>query len=331
MRPSSRHVRRVGLLLILHSIVLSCLGSVALAADQPASIQSRPLPKRWVTLELQNASTQGVVQGGKAVELAVVLGGVPAGSDPVVAVFESAAFQVQQIYLTQDSTPMVWRGMATLEPQPASRTSVQPKAVRIKMIFARERDKKLERIMTRIVYVTLGRPVPQPEEQDVPASIVLEKAESEMAPDEAQPDVEPVANASIAEEDLMPLPTLYEGRPYWQQISRLIGRSWGRHVRSVRRSPTSETVRVRFKLYPSGRAQLIEVEKGSGTREIDQAGIQAVVQAQPFPSVPAELGTDAVDVHVRMRTGARTGQRDVHTVTSQPQDKSSTSGPSQRN
>jgi TonB C terminal len=60
---------------------------------------------------------------------------------------------------------------------------------------------------------------------------------------------------------------------------------------------------------------LVEIEKGSGAREIDEAGIHAVVNAQPFPPFPPELGEDAVDVHVRMRTGLRAKKRDVQSVT----------------
>jgi TonB family protein len=75
-------------------------------------------------------------------------------------------------------------------------------------------------------------------------------------------------------------------------------------------------VKVRFKLYSNGRAQLVEIEKGSGAREIDEAGIHTIVNAQPFPPFPSELGEDAVDVHVRMRSGLRPKKRDVQPVTS---------------
>ena len=46
-------------------------------------------------------------------------------------------------------------------------------------------------------------------------------------------------------------------------------------------------------MFPNGRAQLIEIEKGSGVREIDEAGIYAVVNAQPFLPFPSELGEDS--------------------------------------
>jgi len=131
---------------------------------------------------------------------------------------------------------------------------------------------------------------------------------------EVQSDVDPIGTGSLAEEDLVPFTSTKEGEAYWQYVSRLISRSWARQVRGIRIRASSETVRVRFKLFPNGRVQLIQIEKGSGVREIDEAGIYAVVNAQPFLPFPSELGEDAVDVHIRMRTGSRGSSRDVQSV-----------------
>ncbi|HEY5573816.1 MAG TPA: energy transducer TonB, partial [Anaerolineales bacterium] len=117
-----------------------------------------------------------------------------------------------------------------------------------------------------------------------------------------------------------------EGQAYWQHVSQLISRSWARQVRGIRHAPRSETVKVLFKMFPNGRAQLIEIEKGSGTREIDEAGIYAVVNAQPFMPFPSELGEEAVDVHVRMRTGSRGRFREVQSVGSRLTSKPDGSG-----
>src|SRR4029077_3620949 len=126
--------------------------------------------------------------------------------------------------------------------------------------------------------------------------------------------------------DLIPFASPGEGKAYWQQVSHLISRSWARQIRGIRRAPSSETVRVRFKMFPNGRAQLIEIEKGSGARENDEAGIYAVVNAQPFLPFPSELGEDAVDVHIRMRTGSRARSRVVESVGSPSNSKSDSSG-----
>jgi len=203
----------------------------------------------------------------------------------------------------------------TLDPMPTSRTSVHQKAARIQITFARSRPEKLERLMKRIVYVTLERQEPVSDSSEPPAVRPEEPSTGELViVDEPQPDGTPIAAGALVEEDLMPLADPAQAKAYWQQVSLIVSRSWARQVRGIRRGPSSETVRVRFKLYPNGRAQLIEIEKGSGVREIDEAGIYAVVNAQPFPPVPGDVGDEPVDVHVRMRTGARAKTRDVQSV-----------------
>jgi TonB family protein len=299
-------------------VVLSVFSNAPLLR---AFTPSPPVPKRWAQFELWNSSAEGIVALGKVVELAVTLGGVASTKDPLVAAFESTMFHPRVIPLTEDSIPMVWRGAASLEPRQASRTSVQQKAVRIQVTFARDRGGKLERLLTRVVYVTVGPPLaPRKDGQESDAPILVENYQAD-GMNEVQPDVAPVAAVPVAEEDLMPLPSPGEGRPYWQHISHVISKSWSRHVRQVRRGPSGEIVKVRFKMYPSGVAQLIHIEKGSGSREIDVAGIQAIVHAQPFPPFPSELGNEAVDVHIRMRTGVKAGGRDVQTVAGGATDK----------
>jgi TonB family protein len=270
---------------------------------------------RWARFELHQQDSDGDLQTGQPLTLLVTLGGVTPGNAPVVALCESILFEPQIITLEPDPDTSTLKAEVTLDPMPMSRTSVHQKAARIQVTFARSRPDKLERFMKRIVYVTLDRqeavsdttepPAVRPEEPTAGDLIVV---------DEPQPDGAPVATGALTEEDLMPLADPGRGKAYWQQVSLLVSRSWARQVRGVRRGPSSETVRVRFRLYPSGRAQLIEIEKGSGVREIDEAGIYAVVNAQPFPPVPEDMGEEPIDVHVRMRTGARANARDVRSI-----------------
>jgi len=270
-----------------------------------------------VQFELSQAESRGDPQIGKPVTLTIVLGGVTPGMTSVVATCESIAFQAQTVTLEPDTDSMVLKGTVTLEPILMSRTSVPPRAARVQVTFARSRQGTLEPFMRRIVYVTMDRSEPTNERSELPPVLPEESQGEDIILDEVQPAVEPVSTGAVAEEDLVPFASPGEGKAYWQQVSHLISRSWARQVRGIRRAPSSETVRVRFKLFPSGRAQLIEIEKGSGTREIDEAGIYAVVNAQPFLPFPSELREDAVDVHVRMRTGSRGRSREVQAVGSQ--------------
>jgi TonB family protein len=199
---------------------------------------------------------------------------------------------------------LVMKGAATMEPIPPGKLSVPPKAVRVQVTVARVKKDKFERLLTRVVYVTLGKQAAANEGSDAPLPSSEESPGGESVQDEVQPDALPVSGGLVVEEDLLPM-----------QISYLVSRSWSRTVRHVRHAPTSETVRVRFRLYPSGRVQLIEVEKGSGAREVDEAGIYAVVHAQPFPPFPDNVESEAVEVHVRMRTGARAGNLEVQSIT----------------
>ena len=279
-----------------------------------ASSASSPVP-RWVRFELHQQDSDGDLQTGKPLTLLITLGGVVPGTVPTVALCESILFEPQIITLEPDAETSTLKAEVTLDPIPTSRTSVHQKAARIQVTFARSRPDKLERFMKRIVYVTLDRQEPVSDTTEPPAVRPEEPSVSDLIVDEPQPSGAPVASGTLLEEDLMPLADPGLGKAYWQQVSLLVSRSWARQVRGVRRGPSSETVRVRFKLYPSGRAQLIEIEKGSGVREIDEAGIYAVVNAQPFPPVPEDVGDEPIDVHVRMRTGARGGKtRDVQSV-----------------
>jgi TonB family protein len=267
---------------------------------------------------LSQVGSTGDLQTGKVLTLDITLGGMTQGSVPIVAICESILFESQTVTLEPDGDALTLKATVTLEPIPISRTSVHPRAARIQVTFARFRQNKFERFMRRIVYVTLDRQEPPSDSSDAPPIKPEEPALTDLVVgEEAQPDALPVSGEALEEEDLMPLADPGQGKAYWQHVSHLVSRSWARQVRGIRRGPSSETVRVHFRLFPNGRAQLIEIEKGSGAREIDEAGIYTIVNAQPFPPFPAELGDEAVDVHVRMRTGARPRPRDVQSVTSQ--------------
>jgi TonB family protein len=275
----------------------------------------------------------GDPQTGKPVTLTIVLGGVTIGTTPVVATCESIAFQPQTVTLEPDEESMTLKGTVTLEPILMSRTTVPPKAARVQVTFARSRQDKRERFMQRVVYVTMDRsePANENESSDSPPIRPEESQSEDVILDEEQSGVEPVATGALAEEDLVPFASPGQGEAYWQQVSHVISRSWARQVRGIRQRPSSETVKVHFKMFPNGRAQLVEIEKGSGAREIDEAGIYAVVNAQPFLPFPSELGEEAVDVHVRMRTGSRgRSPREVLSVGSRSTTKSGATGHSSK-
>jgi len=270
-------------------------------------------PKRWAQFELVSTEADGSVQVGKDVVLSLTLGGLPAGTESVMAIIESGGFQSQTVSLSEDATPAIYQGTAILEPNSTlkSRTTVHPKAVRIRVSFARAKITGLEEFLKRDVYVTLGDRPPDETEAETPPGPLAESPEADAAAVQKATEQVLAVNATIAEEDLLPLPPPGESKAYWKQVSDLISRNWGRQIRSIRRAPSSETVRVHFKMYASGVAQLIQLEKSSGARDVNDAGLQTIIHAHPFPPIPPDVGGDIVDVHVRMRTGAKFASRDV--------------------
>ncbi len=290
-----------------------CLSLSALPAGAGPSPSSSVTPKRWAQFELVSTEADGSVQAGKDVVLSLTLGGLPAGTESVMAIIESAGFQSQTVSLSEDTTPAVYQGTAILEPNSTikSRTTVHPKAVRVRVSFARAKITGLEEFLKRDFYVTLGDRPPEESEAETPPGPLAESPEADAAAVQKATEQVLAVNATIAEEDLLPLPPPGESKAYWKQVSDLISRNWSRQIRSIRRAPSSETVRVHFKMYASGVAQLIQLEKSSGARDVNDAGLQTIIHAHPFPPIPPDVGGDIVDVHVRMRTGAKVASRDV--------------------
>lgn len=301
-------------LMVLAGALLITLPFWTIAQPVSSAVSATSQVSRWARFELHEQDSNGDLQTGKPLTLVIILGGVAPGPIPIVATCESILFESQTVTLEPETESSTLKAEVTLEPMPTSRTSVHQKAARIQVTFARFRQDRFERFMKRIVYVTLDRQEPSSDTSEPSSVRPEEPSTTDLIVDEVQPDVPPVTASHLAEEDLMPLADPGRGKAYWQQVSLLVSRSWAKQVRGVRRGPTSETVRVRFKLYPSGRAQLIQIEKGSGAREIDEAGIYAVVNAQPFPPLPDEVGDEAIDVHVRMRTGARPKTRETQVI-----------------
>lgn len=278
-------------------------------AGQPVSQENRR-----VAFDFAGLDASGDIHVGKPLKLSLTLYGTVQGHTPLIAICESIHFEQQIVTMEPDSRSMEMHATAILEPIAPGKLSVSPKVARIQVTFARaQTDKKLERVMKRIVYVTLGTSVPQSNHDDLPPPRLYEPGEEDAGDDDLPPEATPIADNSLAEENLLPLPAPGPGPgpAYWQHVSALLSQSWGRTTHQVRHAPSSETVHVRFRMYPNGRAQLIQIEKGSGSREINEAGIYAVVHAQPFPPFPEGVGLEPVDVHVRMRTGARSSARAV--------------------
>ncbi len=321
--------RSCGHLVLGLGLVLGMGGPSATALAGSTSNQAPAAPKRWAQFDLVSTEPDGSVQAGKDVVLSITLGGVPPGTESVMAIIESPGFQGQTVSLSEETTASVYQGTVILEPNSTlkSRTTVHPKAVRVRVSFARAKITGLEEFLKRDVYVTLGDRPPEEADAEISLGPVAESPEADAAALQKATEQVLAVNATIAEEDLLPLPPPGESKAYWKQVSDLISRNWSRQIRSIRRAPSSETVRVHFKMYASGVAQVIQLEKSSGARDVNDAGLQTIIHAQPFPPIPPDLGDDVVDVHVRMRTGAKVATRDVQMTVDRKPSKPAQPGP----
>ncbi|GKS60017.1 hypothetical protein YTPLAS18_35440 [Nitrospira sp.] len=291
---------------------LAALSPVTAAPPPSKSGARKALVPRSLSFTLENDTVTGTIPFGSELVLGIVLHGREADHS-LVAVVEGPAIDKIMVPMQRMEGSTQWKAQAVIKPHPLGYTSVRPKALWVRVTVAQERNSTLLRLIGRTAYLTMAH-----EQQDLSADsftgdgehadarIELVVSPPTILGDEIQPDVMPVANALIAEEDLQPLPEVRGQQAYWTEIARLISQSWGQKVRYAKNVKSArETVRIAFRMHSNGEAQLIQVERTSGVRDVDEAGLQAIVQAHPFPPFKDTVGEEVVDVHVRMRTGAK--------------------------
>lgn len=278
---------------------------------------------QWATFDFAGLNDSGNLQLGQPLELSITLGRMPSDPMPIVAICESAHFESQIVTLKPDPSSPVMKATTILVPVSQDRSSLGPQISRLHVTFARSTDKKFERVMTRIVYLTMGETKPAGDE---PASLTTQQDPSKDPPGEIDlaarqaepvPGAIPLVNEEVVEEDLLPSRSVQPAPAYWDQVRDLLNRGWNRATGYIPASLSPRTVHVQFRLYPGGRAQLLQIADGSGTSEIDQAGIRAIADAQPFPPFPMGIGNKPIDIQVRLQTGSNSGVRDFRTGTPQ--------------
>ncbi len=282
----------------------------------PPAISSE---QQWATFDFTGSNDSGSLQLGQPLELSMTLSGMPPDPMPFVAICESAHFEPQIVPLKQDPVSSVMRATTTLMPVSQERPSLGPQLARLHVTFARSTDKKFERVMTRIVYFTMSDTKPNDGQQ---ASLITDQNPPKNPPGkidlaagraEPVPGAIPLISEELVEEDLLPSRSAQPAPTYWDLVRDLLNRGWNRATGHLPASFSPQTVQVQFRLYPGGHAQLLQIADGSGASEIDQAGILAVADAQPFPPFPQGVGNKPIEIHVRLQTGAKSGVRDFHT------------------
>jgi len=279
--------------------------------------------ERSVQFELMGDVVHGLLLPGQRVQLHVLFPGEPAKNkeESLVAVFEGAGMARVLVPMTPDRDPGMWEGTAWLElpafPSTASPAesangvrAAAPHVVRIAVVFARLRGMSIDQFAKRRVYVTVGsgtgvgRPGGStPRDQ---ADIQITTTNAFTAADSGLPNVPGIRDEVVVEKDLVAeAPHSGDFQTYWKGIGRRITQRWGERARSVMREKPDRTPRVRFRLYPGGIAQAVYLERSSGNQWVDEAGLESVVDTQPFPPFPASLADPYVNVYVDFRPEAR--------------------------
>jgi len=289
------------------------------AEPQPITPQVIASEQQWATLDFAGSNGSGNLQLGQPLELTMTLGGIASAPLPFVAICESAHFESQIVTLKLDPTSQVLKATTTLRPVAQDQLSLGQRFFRLHVTFARSTETKFERVMTRIVYLTVDHPEPVGSARAFPTANQDHPSERDLAADQAEPvlDAIPLSNDQLVEEDLLPPRSAQPTPAYWRQVRDLLNRSWNRTALTMLHSSPQQTVHVQFRLYPGGRAQMMQIADGSGASEIDQAGIQAIADAQPFPPFPTGVGSTPIEIHVRLQTGSKAGVRDFRTGNSQ--------------
>jgi hypothetical protein len=290
---------------------------------RPVTLPAGPSEEQWARFDFTGSNGSGNLQLGQPLELSITLGGMSSDPMPFVAICESADFESQIVPLKPDPRSPVMNATTILAPVTHDRLSPAPHVSRLHVTFARSTDTKFERVMTRIIYLTMGDTKPAGDDQ---ASLITHQDPPKAPPSgidlaagqaEPLPGAIPLVSEEVVEEDLIPSHFTQPTPAYWDQVRDLLNRGWTRATGHMSTSLSPHTVHVQFRLYPGGRAQLLQIADGSGASEIDQAGIRTIADAQPFPPFPLSVGNEPIDIHVRLQTGSKSGVRDFRIGTPQ--------------
>ncbi len=252
--------------------------------------------------DLSGSPSFGAVSPGQELRLSIRLTAVqPPEGQTLVAILDGDPFIRRLVPLRFDAQDQGFHSTVVLEPIEPERTSAQTKAWRVRVTFARLRNMELNEFLVRSVYLTIGL---TPEDTMLSTAShsstthVLSEGFSEER-GRAASTIRDGSDEAFTEQNIIPSSVSAQAQVYWRDLSERLGQHWRQPaMRATNSPPQGPVVAVRFRLHVNGEAQLIQIERSSGVAEIDEAGLQAVLRAHPFPPFPADLGDESVDMHV---------------------------------
>ena len=278
------------------------------AVSSAAEVQrSAPI----VEFDVTPYNDKGLLDLGKAFEFSVLLKGFkPQREGDLVAVFESLAYPHRLVSLTPDETSADLTASTRFEPR-STVAGADGQPLRMEVVVARLKGLRVETLFSRAVYLTTSPASPTrpgadpslPVPARSPMDALLEEASTT---DRHGRPVEPLLlPEDIREEYFGEAPPTVQGPVYWKQIGETVTRRWKQELTHLRKGRAGQGLRVQFKLYPQGFAQLIQIERSSGDPSVDEAALRTVLSLHPFPPFPPDVGEPFVDVHVDLAGSKR--------------------------
>ena len=302
MRAPTRSVRSTtvkGLTLIVAAAVLAVFTWV------PPVVAA---PLLGFDLVLPNAA--GLLEPGQAFDFSVRLRGLkPGRGEELVVIFESPAFPTRLVSLDSDtaSTDLTASTQLTSRPLAVNATS-QP--VRVEVSVARLVGLRLQTVLQRVVYLTVGAPSaassggrsPAVPPANLLAALLVDAPDVDRNGRPVEPLLPP---DDIREEGAGGEAPAVSGPLYWKQIRETVTKRWQQEVALLRKGQEGQGVRVQFRLYPTGFAQLIRIERSSGNATTDETALRTVLGLHPFPPFPPDIRESSVDVHLDLPVSKR--------------------------
>ncbi len=215
--------------------------------------------------------------------------------EPFVAVLESPGFASHTIPMEIDQARH--RYSATVNLGRLSTTmGTPPKATPIQIEIARQRGLHLEPLVRRTLVVTIAIPE-SANRQAAPADLSTNLTDLAPRAESSSPGLA-LLESRVHEEELLVEQRVSGQEGYWKILQQLIHRQMKNDAPTSHRREGQRAPGIGFHLYANGEAQLVEVERSSGDKAVDQAALLAVINAHPFPRFPAGTRDSHIAVHV---------------------------------
>jgi hypothetical protein len=266
-------------------------------ADVPASTKR---VQRSVHFEVGKQIEQGSDE--LRVPLTIILSREQSDQDDIVLVLEGPFPGHILAPMAPGLTPASWQTTLMLDPIVPTAAETQESGFWIDVSFARLEEMKLRRFLKRSVYVALGR-------TDTVCEADQQSRKDAAQPEppwwEAQPEIPAMVEEPITETNLVGIPRKEGSIEYWSEVTQRIAQRWKHRNRRGLWDRATLNPRIRFRLYATGMAQAVYLERTSGNLYVDEAALRSVVDTQPFAPFPPDIDRCFLDIQADLHIKPR--------------------------